>query len=133
MKSVFYIEYHLKHFLKIWALSMLFVHLAFLALVSFTPGEGLSVSFRKECLKDKHKATVAASDSHTISLFSLFSETSEETRSEYKVCTVKLFCTAALDAYSLFTPALYPEDNPFTTSTYPTRMASRDPDPPRFV
>jgi hypothetical protein len=124
---------HLKHFLKIWALSMLFVHLAFLALVSFTPGESLSVSFRKECLKDKHMATVAASDSHSIPLLSLFSETSEERKSEYKVCTVKLFCTAALDAYSLFTPALFPDDNPLTISTYPTRVANRDPDPPRFV
>ena len=112
---------------------MLIVHLAFLALVSFAPGEGLSVSFKKECLKDKHKATVAASDSHTFPHLSLFSQTSEETRSEYKVCTVKLFCTAALDAYSLFTPALFPDDNPLTISTCPTRAANRDPDPPRFV
>ncbi|TPE46251.1 hypothetical protein [Pontibacter mangrovi] len=122
----------MKHYLKIWSLLMLVTHLFFLAFISFVPGEGAGVTFRKECLREKALAAKVAAAAHKeVSVLTLFGDTGQEHKKEIKVCSVKLFCTAATEAHVSLAPPLVLKSISSSYKAYHSLSASCDPDPPK--
>lgn len=122
----------LEHYLKIWSLLMLYTHLVFLAFTSFVPGDSMSISYKKECLREKSQhAVVSASDNYLSSPFDLFNETEEKQKTEVKVCSLKLFCTAATESVTSLTPPLVSKAIKFNYRAYHSIAESLEPDPPK--
>jgi hypothetical protein len=112
---------------------MLLIHLSFLVFTSFMPGDSMAVSFRKECLREKNKATtVSANQNYPPFYVSLFDAADEEHKAVIKVCSVKLFCTAASEAVTSLNPPQISKAVSFYFKAYHSIAITGDPDPPRY-
>lgn len=124
---------HLKQYLHIWALLMLFIHLTVLAAISFVPAEGGAGSFKKICLRKEGKAKVAA---ETYTLTTLFLQNTEtevpEGETEIRLCSVKLISTAASHVAVFTTPLFLYEEPPFFHQDYFSVTIPADPAPPKI-
>lgn len=95
------------------------------------------MSVRRVCLRQESKAAlIAPSTSSPGFKRLLFKETDEKgapvSKTEVKVCSVKLFCTTATEPVAYLNPLLRYEEPAFKEASYQSFTATLDPDPPRF-
>ena len=126
----------LKHYLKIWALLMLLIHLLTLAAINFLPAEGGGMAFKKVCLRQAMKAKVAAATADTTPVKKLIYQDNEaetpETESEIRFCSVQLLCTGALYTLAFAPPLFLNQEPPFYHHDYFSVTGNTDPDPPQL-
>lgn len=127
----------MKHYLHIWAIWMLILHLSTLTIISFVPGERAVVSVKKMCLKKAAQKQLAASaDKATYSKL-LLNETldTENGLPEGTVeiqCSVKLLSTAPADELVFVPPYLACQESGYNQINYYAPGKFLEPDPPRF-
>ncbi len=128
----------MKHYLHIWALWMLFIHLSTLGAISFLPSEGGGMAFKKVCLRQEMKGQLAAANKGIQNFKSYLllkaadSTDPSESELEVRLCSVKLISTPAAYA-SAFTPQKFlTQEPPFLPRAYYSLTTPTEPDPPRI-
>jgi hypothetical protein len=128
----------MKHYLPIWSLMMLLIHLSVLTLISFGPGERVGVSIKKVCLRKEAQARIMAAG-HTTSLVQHLvkqapdAENGQEDGLIETHCFVQLLSTAPHEQYVLFPLVLEVQKPGYKPSAYFCLSKFLEPDPPRLA
>ncbi|TXK45831.1 hypothetical protein FVR03_11600 [Pontibacter qinzhouensis] len=127
----------MRHYLHIWALMMLCVHLAALTAVSLVPGEHAGVSIKKVCLRKEAKKQLVASAEKSSPVRQLLQKKpdsqSEQQEGTVEIhCSVKLISTAAADTFVFVPLYLEYQKSGFNQVVYYSLSKFLEPDPPRL-
>ncbi|MBC3538317.1 hypothetical protein ACFSC6_08220 [Rufibacter sediminis] len=127
----------MKHYLHIWALLMIILHLSMLTIISFVPGERAGVSIKKVCLRKEAQKRLAASGDETELLKQLLKKAPDtenglkEGTTEIQ-CSVKIISTEPADEF-VFVPLLLDlQKSGYKQATYFSLSKYLEPDPPRL-
>ncbi|MBB6610538.1 hypothetical protein H7F15_05780 [Pontibacter sp. Tf4] len=127
----------MKHYLHIWAILMLILHLGVLTIISFVPGERAGVSIKKVCLrKEVQKQLVASVHKATFQnqLLNKVPDT-ENGQQDGAVeihCSVKLISTAPTDEFVFVPLNLEDQKSGHNQMSYYSLSKFLEPDPPRL-
>ncbi|WP_299762604.1 hypothetical protein [uncultured Pontibacter sp.] len=127
----------MKHYLHIWAILMLILHLSTLTIISFVPRELAGVSIKKVCLRKEAQKQLAASADKAIYLKQLLkkgpdTENGQQDRNVEIHCSVKLISTAAADEFVFVPLYLACQKSGFNQISYYSPSKFLEPDPPRL-
>ncbi|MFD1184788.1 hypothetical protein [Pontibacter rugosus] len=127
----------MKHYLHIWAILMLILHLSTLTAISFVPGERAGVSIKKVCLRKEAQKLLAASAGQSINLRQLLKEVPDTENGQQDglveiSCSVQLLSTAPADALVFVPPYLERQKSGYNQLVYKALSKFLEPDPPRL-
>ncbi|MFD2247921.1 hypothetical protein [Pontibacter ruber] len=122
---------------NILALLMLFIHLSSLAIISFLPGESAGVAFKKVCLREEARTEAVATAAGKYNVESLLLSVAEDAKApaaetEIKLCSVKLYCTAASYAVAITTPLFRYQEPLYIQLAYTSLTSFTEPEPPKI-
>lgn len=127
----------MKHYLHIWALLMLILHLSTLTIISFLPGDRAGLSIKKVCLRKEAQKQLVASAENAIYLKQLLNKAPDNQNGQKEGaveihCSVKLISTAAADAFVFIPLYLAYQKSGFNQISYYSPSKFLEPDPPRL-